>query len=70
LDKLIPNRLREARAARGLTQAQLARALDTHEKQICRWELGETQPRPRTVVAIADCLGVPVAHLTGGASSD
>lgn len=70
MDKLLPNRLREARAARGLTQAQVARALDTHEKQICRWELGQTQPRPHTIEAIAECLGVPVEHLTGDAVSD
>ena len=63
MDNWNPNRLRDTRVRRGYTQAALARALDTHERQIVRWERGESRPRPRAVVALAKCLGVPADYL-------
>jgi len=66
LDANHTSELRRLRVQRGYTQAELARALGTHERQIVRWERGESRPRPRTAQAIADCLGVPVEHLFAG----
>lgn len=60
-------RFRNLRRALGLTQREIAHALHTHERQIVRWEQGEARPRTKAVKQIAECLGVPVTHLTGDA---
>jgi transcriptional regulator with XRE-family HTH domain len=66
LSTIRTNRIRDARVQRGYTQAQMARALKTHERQIVRWERGESHPRPRAAAAIAEFLGVPIEHLFAG----
>lgn len=47
----------------GLRHRDLARALDTNERQIVRWTSNQTAPRPGTRQRIADVLGVSSADL-------
>ncbi len=54
------NKIREARTAAGLTQSELARALETSESQISKWENGENEPRAHTLERMAVALHRPV----------
>jgi len=52
-------RLRELRAAAGLTQAQLGEGCGLHEKSIAQLETGRREPTWATALALAAALGVP-----------
>lgn len=58
-------RLRKARAARGLTQARLADLLEISPRVYNRWERGTSVPKLDTVVKIAELLAVTVDELVG-----
>lgn len=47
-----------ARMAKGMTQAQLAKALGVIQQQVARWETGESEPRVFTLKKIGAALGV------------
>ncbi len=51
------NRIRAARLAAGLTQNGLARAVDTSERNIVRWENDQNVPRLKHLSAIAQATG-------------
>jgi transcriptional regulator with XRE-family HTH domain len=57
------DKLRAARHARGLTQAELAHRAHVRERQIIRWENGQNVPRVGSVKALARVLGVPMTSL-------
>lgn len=50
--------LREWRAARGLSQPQLADRLETSKGQISRWESGGRAMSGDVIAALADALGI------------
>lgn len=63
--------IRNARLSSGMTQAQLARAIQTTERNIIRWENGQNQPRVASVAAIAKATGHDIDFfLTGSTESD
>lgn len=73
----IGKRIRQAREAKGLTQAGLARLLpDTIDgPSVSRWERGKVQPGPDNFEALAAALGVDVAYFmaqepTAGSTPD
>jgi DNA-binding XRE family transcriptional regulator len=53
----------EARGWVGLTQAQLAKQLSMHQKEISRLERGEVCPRLDMLVKLAEAVGVQVRDL-------
>ena len=55
------NRIREARPSAGLTQAALARVVDTSERNIVRWENDQNAPRLKHIAAIATATGKDIA---------
>ncbi|HFK2882396.1 TPA: helix-turn-helix domain-containing protein [Stenotrophomonas maltophilia] len=60
-------RLREARLAKGLTQAQLGAVLGLDEEnsaapRVSRYERGDRVPDPATMEKLAQALGMPVAY--------
>lgn len=57
------NRLREARDARGLTQAQLAEAIGVSRKTINTVENGVFVPSTVIALKLAAALGEPVERL-------
>ncbi len=66
-------RLREARLAKGLSQAELGAALGLEEENVAaprvsRYERGERMPDEKTTELLAKTLGLPVAYFH--ASSD
>jgi transcriptional regulator with XRE-family HTH domain len=50
--------IRYARQAHGLTQAQLARLLNTTQLTVCRWELDNQKPQPSAEKRIKQVLGL------------
>jgi transcriptional regulator with XRE-family HTH domain len=56
-------RLRELRTERGLSQDQLARATGIHSTAVGRFEHGAREPRLRSILRLADGLGVKPGRL-------
>jgi len=52
-----------ARAALGLTQAELARRVKVDVRTLARWEAGETHPTSRNLKRLARALGVSLSDL-------
>ncbi len=61
----VGERIKEIRLKKGITQADLAVALDTTTAAISRYELGKRERRFAQVQTIADVLGVSVFELYG-----
>ncbi len=62
--------IRAARANAGkMTQAALARAIDTSERNIARWEHGDNEPRAEALMRIANATGHPVEFFYQGTPS-
>lgn len=67
---LIGSRIREARHSAGMTQAALAQAAQTRERNIIRWENGHHEPRLEHVAAIARATGKDIAFFTDALGDD
>jgi transcriptional regulator with XRE-family HTH domain len=61
----MPEVLRRRRNERGMSQADLAKAVGVDTRQIRRYEAGEQQPTLSVAVAIAEALGIAIAELAG-----
>ena len=57
------NRLRDAREAKGWTQAQLAEAIQVSRKTVNTVENGVFTPSTTIALKLARALGEPVEHL-------
>ncbi|MDP9475951.1 MAG: helix-turn-helix transcriptional regulator [Actinomycetota bacterium] len=55
--------MRQLRLERGMTQKELAVLLGVTHRTIAGAELGYWRPRPRTMKAIADALGVQIVDV-------
>lgn len=66
MPKINPDRLRELRDHAGLSQADLAKALDVDTSLISRWEKGAREPSLSQLMAIARTLGVTLDYLLHG----
>ena len=58
-----PQKLKELRMEKGLTQKQLADALETTDDSIYSWERGRSQPSLEMLRSIADFFDVTVDDL-------
>lgn len=56
IKKNMGEKLKAARKAAGMTQAQLAEAVCCHQKDISRWEAGTHEPGALTIKKIAQAL--------------
>lgn len=68
--RTIGSRIREARLSAGMTQATLAHATRTRERNIVRWENGHNEPRFEHVAAIARATGKEMSFFTDGLGDD
>ena len=59
------NVLKDLRIENGLTQTQLAQAIGTTQKNICRWELGETEPSAYYIRKVAEFFDVTTDYVLG-----
>ena len=62
----IGQRIKDARAVRGLSQGRLAEVIDTAQTTISSWERGRTEPTRDDVVRVAEALGISAAALELG----
>jgi len=53
----VPRLLREARELAGLSQAELATRIGSHQPAVSRWERGREAPRLETIAAILEACG-------------
>lgn len=58
-------RLKAAREAAGLSQAEVARRLDISRQAVGQWEAGGATPNPETLAMLADMYGTTVDALLG-----
>lgn len=56
-------RIRELREEAGITQKQLADAINNMQRNVSNWEQGVSEPDLVTVVALADYFGVTLDEL-------
>lgn len=59
----LSERIKSARAAKGLSQAALGKAVGVSRVSVTQWESGETSPTHGKFPMIADALGVTVSDL-------
>mgnify|MGYP001587765266 FL=1 len=65
-----PERLRKARAAKDLSQQELANLIDIHPNHVSRYERGEITPNATSIKALADALAVTTDYLLNGNQED
>jgi transcriptional regulator with XRE-family HTH domain len=63
-------RLRELRAEHSVSQDQLAHRTGIHATAIGRFERGDREPRLRSILRLADGLGVRPGRLVDGLNAD
>jgi transcriptional regulator with XRE-family HTH domain len=66
MDVDIPDRVRAARTARGLTQRDLARRCGLSHTAVAKIERGEMSPTVASLQKIAAAFGLPIVALLGG----
>jgi transcriptional regulator with XRE-family HTH domain len=64
------NRLKEARAKKGLSQNELAKAIAVHVTNISRYERGENMPTSDVLGKLANALDTTVDFLVSGSVND
>lgn len=62
-DTRLPQALREAREALGISQMTLAWRAGVSAQAVFAWETGRKRPRLRHLLALADALHVPRAEI-------
>jgi transcriptional regulator with XRE-family HTH domain len=65
LGEVIGERIRRARERKGLSQSDLARAVQKSRQQLFQIEQGSQHPRAELLVALAQALDVPTDYLLG-----
>lgn len=60
---MFPQRLKELRRARGLSQVALAKELNLTQQAVGKWETGRSQPDPDTLRRLADFFDTTVDYL-------
>jgi transcriptional regulator with XRE-family HTH domain len=66
---LLTQRLQELRKESGMTQQQVADAIQTTLRQYQRFEKGEQKPGYDNLVKLADCFQVSLDYLAGRSES-
>ena len=57
--------IKELRAEKGLSQAELAKKINVSQKAIDYWERGVNEPKASYIVALADFFDVSADYLLG-----
>lgn len=62
-------RIIELRSACGLSQNQLAKAMDVSRQAVSKWETGQSVPDPVKMIHLAEVLDTDIEYLTTGRRS-
>ena len=63
----LSDRIQNLRKARGLSQEELAEALDVSRQAVSKWESGQSSPDLDKIVQLSEYFGVSTDHLLKGA---
>ena len=66
---MLSNSLKELRASRGMSQAELAEKLGVRQQTVGKWESSVTVPRQPMLQKLADIFGVTTDYLLGRTAS-
>ena len=58
-------RLKEVRTERGMSQAKLAKLINSYQQAVANWENGIKKPTAETIVALSRALAVSADYLLG-----
>lgn len=58
-------RLKTLRMQKGMTQSELAKAMDVSQNAIFNWETGKREPNAESIEKLAKILGITPAYLMG-----
>jgi len=64
--KRLGERIRELRAAKAVSQEELAKELGTTANTVSRWEAAIYRPSPENLYRLADFFGIPIAAFFPG----
>ena len=67
---IIAKNIVELRRRKGMTQTELAQALQYSDKAVSKWERGESLPDVRVLKAVADTFGVTLDYLVTAEHDD
>lgn len=67
---IIAKNIADLRRRKGLTQTELAQALQYSDKAVSKWERGESLPDVRVLKALADTFGVTLDYLVAAEHDD
>ena len=62
----IGKKLKAARSRAGLTQEQVAEALDVTRQAVSKWETGAAEPSTSNLLALAKLYGIDLSELLRG----
>lgn len=62
---MFADRLKQARKAKGFSQAEVSRQLGVTQQAVGKWETGRSTPDPQTVARLAELLGTTADVLLG-----
>ena len=62
---MIGKKLKELKAAKGLTQEDIARELDVSPFTVQKWEQDKADPNTRTLIQLVDLLGTSIDYMLG-----
>ena len=63
--KVFPQRLKELRLKKGLTQTELAKYMNVSQGGYTKWENGRTEPNLETFLKLASILNTTTSYLLG-----
>lgn len=63
------DRIIELRTLCGMSQNQLAKAMDVSRQAVSKWETGQSTPDPTKMIRLADVLETDIEYLTTGRKS-
>lgn len=69
-NKLNPNKIKEARMARGMSLAELSKKVGVSSQAISQYEKGETIPNSNIMIKIVDVLDFPVSFFSNNIRND
>lgn len=63
-NKILPEKIKEARVARGLSLAQLSELVGVSSQAISQYEKGDSTPNPSIVLKLVDVLDFPISFFS------